>query len=163
MEQKNSEGKPREIKTNVLVPYEIAVGKTWSKFFDYLKEERIMGKRCCKCKRILVPPRTFCPRCFEETDEWVEVSQEGIIETWSYATLKFYGQIPDPPFISAQIRLEGADTGFLHRIAGFDLSDFEKANKIVKLGGKVKAIWRKDKRGDITDLDYFAPIEILSL
>jgi uncharacterized protein len=161
MEQKIEKVKYREIKTEVFVPYEIAVGPTWNTFFEYLKEEKIMGTICNKCKRTFVPPRAFCPRCFDKADEWIEVSQEGIIETWSYATLKFYGQIPEPPFITAQIRLDRADTGFLHRIAGFDLSDFEKANKIVKLGGRVRAVWRKDKHGEITDLDYFAPIEIL--
>jgi len=161
MEQQKPKEKPREVKTVASVPYELAIGPTWSKFFDYLEEEKIMGKKCKKCNRIMVPPRAFCPRCFEETDEWVEVSQEGIIETWSYATLKFYGQIPDPPFISGQFRLDGADTGFFHRIAGFDLSNFDEVNKIVKLGGRVKAVWRKEKMGDIMDLDYFIPIELL--
>ncbi|MBN2283301.1 MAG: Zn-ribbon domain-containing OB-fold protein [Deltaproteobacteria bacterium] len=159
MAKEKPKEKPREIRTEVFVPYEVAVGPTWSTFFDYLKEERIMGTRCSKCKRIFVPPRTFCPRCFEEMEEWVQVADEGTIETWSYATLKFYAQIPEPPFITVQVRLDGCDTGFLHRIAGFDLKDFEKVNRRVKLGGRVKAVWRKKKEGNINDIDYFKPIK----
>ena len=151
--------KPREIKAEVFVPYEVAVGPTWSKFFDYLKEEKIMGTKCKGCDRIFVPPREFCPRCFEDVDEWVELGQEGVIETWSYATLKFYGQIPDPPFVTVQVRLDGCQSGFFHQIAGFDLSDFEEVNKKIKLGGRVRAVWRKEKHGDIRDLDYFEPID----
>ena len=159
MAKEKPKEKPREIRTEVVVPYEVALGTTWTKFFDNLKEEKILGTRCKKCNRVFVPPRAFCPRCFEDTDEWVEVGQEGVVETWSYATLKFYGQIPDPPFVGAQIHLDGCDTGFMHRIAGFDLSDFEEVKKIVKLGERVKAVWSKEKHGDITDIDYFEPVK----
>jgi uncharacterized OB-fold protein len=60
----------RIVKGQVMVPYELAIGKTWSTFYDCLKEEKIMGKKCRKCERVLVPPRSFCPRCFEDMEEW---------------------------------------------------------------------------------------------
>ena len=61
----------REFRAEVVVPYELAVGRTWSKFYDALKEEKILGTRCNGCERVFVPPRTFCPRCFEEMDECI--------------------------------------------------------------------------------------------
>ena len=149
----------RIMKGQVFVPYELALGKTWSYFYDCLREEKIMGTRCRKCSRVLVPPRSFCPRCFEGMDEWVEVSQEGIVETWVYVNMPFFAQELKIPFISAQIRLDGSDAGFTHQIAGIDLSDFDQVRKTVKLGGRVKAVWSKEKKGSILDIAYFEPVK----
>lgn len=148
----------RIIKGQVLIPYELAMGRTWSHFYDNLKEEKIMGKKCPKCSRVLVPPRSFCPRCFEEMDEWVEVSQEGVVETWVYVSMPFFGQKLKIPFVSAQIRLDRSDSGLTHQIGGIDLSNIESVRETVKLGGRVKAIWSKDKKGNILDIAYFEPV-----
>ncbi|MBN2516591.1 MAG: Zn-ribbon domain-containing OB-fold protein [Deltaproteobacteria bacterium] len=150
---------PREFKAEVVVPYELAVGRTWTTFYDTLKEEKILGTKCRKCGRVFVPPRTFCPRCFEEMDEWVEVAQEGVVETWALINMPFYGQQLEIPFVSAQIRLDGSDTGFTHRIGGFDLKDFETVRTRVKLGSRVRTVWSKEKKGGILDIDYFEPVK----
>lgn len=150
---------PREFKAEVVVPYELALGPTWSKFYDNLKEKKILGTRCGKCSRVFVPPRTFCPRCFEEMEGWVEVAQEGVVETWAFINMPFYGQKLVIPFISAMIRLDGSDTGFTHRIAGFDLSDFDMVRERVKLGSRVNAVWSRERKGCILDIDYFEPLK----
>ncbi|NPU85237.1 MAG: Zn-ribbon domain-containing OB-fold protein [Syntrophaceae bacterium] len=147
--------KYREMKAQVTVPYEMAMGRNWHRFFENLKEERIMGTRCGKCSRVFVPPRSFCPRCFEDNEEWVEVGQQGTIETWCYSNLMFYGQTLKPPFIAVQVHLDGTDVGLQHRIAGFDLSDFETVRKRVKSGGRVRVVWSREKKGNIFDIDYF--------
>jgi uncharacterized OB-fold protein len=92
-------------------------------------------------------------------DQWVEVSQEGIVETWVYVNMPFFAQELKIPFISAQIRLDGSDSGFNHQIAGIDVSDFEKVKKTVKLGGRVKAVWSQEKKGSILDIAYFEPVK----
>ncbi len=147
--------KPRELIAQVSVPYEMALGRNWHRFFESLKEEKIMGTQCRTCNRVFVPPRSFCPRCFEDNDQWVEVGQEGTIETWCYSNLMFYGQTLKPPFIAVQVHLDGTDVGFQHRIAGFDLSDFEKVRALVKFGGRVRVVWNPEKKGNIFDIDYF--------
>ena len=46
------------------------------------------GERVCrKCRRTLVPPRMFCDWCYGPTDEWVELPDTGIVETFSIAYL----------------------------------------------------------------------------
>lgn len=150
---------PRVLKAEVLVPYEVAIGRTWSKFYDALKNEKILGTKCGKCRRVFVPPRTFCPRCFQEMEEWVEVGQEGVVETWVLVNMPFYGQRLEIPFVSAQIRLDGSDTGFMHRIAGFNLSDIAVVREKVKLGSRVSAVWSEEKEGCILDIDHFQPVQ----
>ncbi|MEM2031014.1 MAG: zinc ribbon domain-containing protein, partial [Archaeoglobaceae archaeon] len=71
------------------IPFRHYAGVHATKFFEGLKNKKIFGVRCPKCKRVLVPPRAFCERCFVETDEWVEVKDEGVVETLSVTYMKF--------------------------------------------------------------------------
>ncbi len=148
----------KTIKTEIRLPYELAYGATWTKFFEGMGEKKIYGTKCSKCGRVLVPARTFCPRCFVDTDDWVEVSQEGTLKAWSYTNYRFFGMPTEPPFIGALIKLDGTDVNFLHLIGGFDMGDFEKARKTVKTEMKVKAVWKDEREGHIMDIKYFEPV-----
>ena len=147
----------RTIETEVRLPYRLAYGQTWTRFFEGLTEKKIYGTRCHKCDRVLVPARTFCPRCFVDTDEWLEVAQEGIVKSWSLTNYRYFAQPIEPPFISALIQLDGTDTGFLHLIGGFDLTNLEEVRSKIKNGMRVKAVWEDERLGGILDIKHFAP------
>ncbi|MFA6270477.1 MAG: Zn-ribbon domain-containing OB-fold protein [Candidatus Paceibacterota bacterium] len=148
----------KTMKTQLTLPYELAYGDTWTKFFEGMKEKKIYGTKCHKCGRVLVPARSFCPRCFVDTDEWVEVSQAGMLTSWSYANYRFFGMPTEPPFISLLVRLDGTDVDFLHLLAGFDLNNFEVVRKTIKKNMRVKAVWNDERRGDVMDIKYFEPV-----
>jgi uncharacterized OB-fold protein len=148
----------RTIETEVRLPYRLAYGPTWTRFFEGMKEEKIYGSRCPKCERLLVPARTFCPRCFVDMNEWVEVSQEGTVEAWVLTNYRYYGMPVEPPFISALIKLDGTHCNFLHMIGGFELTNLEAVRAKVKNGMKVRAVWEEEKTGHILDIQHFAPV-----
>lgn len=148
----------RTIKTEIRLPYELAYGATWTRFFEGMANQILYGSKCEKCNRVLVPARTFCPHCFVDTKEWVEVSQQGTLTAWSYVNYRYFGQPTTPPFIGALIRLDGTDVDFLHLLGGFDLTDFEKVRKIVKNGMRVEAVWEKERKAHIMDIRYFKPL-----
>jgi len=153
----NKNGHPI-IESDAKIPYEVSLGSTWYRFFEGLKNEKIFGTKCPKCQRVLVAARTFCPRCFVDMEEWVEVSQVGELIAWALTDFEFFGMPTKPPFISAFIHLEGADSNFLHLLGGFDLNNIDAVRKTVKNGMKVKAVWREKKTGSILDIKYFEPI-----
>ena len=76
--------------------YTYFAGESASRFFHELKDKRIMGTRCSKCRRLLVPARAFCDACMERTTEWEAVGPKGKLETFTIITAKFPG-LPDPP------------------------------------------------------------------
>lgn len=161
MQEKAYKFPPKEYKTgkkDITLPYNWALGPTWSRFFDGLKEEKIFGTRCNKCKKLLVPARTFCPGCYEDMVDWVEVSQEGVLETWCLVNYSYYGQPKEPPYIIAQIRLDNTDCGFTHFVGGFDISNIDEVRKRLKAGTRLKAVWNDKKNGDIYDISYFKPL-----
>ncbi|MBN1636459.1 MAG: Zn-ribbon domain-containing OB-fold protein [Deltaproteobacteria bacterium] len=147
------------ITDEVAIPYEVAYGPTWTRFFEGLKNEKIYGSKCEKCNRILVPARSYCPRCFVEIKNFIEVDQEGTVISWVLTEYEYFGMPTKPPFIGALIRLDGTDVNFLHLIGGFDLSDPDNVRKRVKNGMKVKALWNDDKKGTIMDIKYFTPVK----
>ena len=153
----NSKGYPI-LEAEASIPYEVAMGPSWYRFFEGFKEEKIFGTRCPKCKRILVPARSFCSRCFVDMDEWIEVSNEGEVVGWSLTSYHYFGMPTEPPFITAFIRLDGSDNDFNHLVRGFDLTDLNLVTETMKIGTRVKAVWRKEKKGCIMDIEYFEPV-----
>lgn len=129
-------------------------GKSASRFFHELRENRrIMGTRCSKCRRLLVPARSFCDACMERTNEWVEVGPEGTLETFTIITTNFPG-LPPPPIVMAYVTLDGADTALINIVKGVDVSDIgvaaQKLNKLPRV--KVKFI--DEPKGRITDFSF---------
>ena len=146
------------LNTEALIPYEIATGPTWWRYFEEFKKEKIFGTRCPECKRVIVPAWPLCSDCFIETDEWVELSGQGTIIGWSLTNYKYFGMPKDPPFIVAQIRLDGGDTDFWHFIGGLDLTNLDLLTKTLTNGKRVRPVWKKEKKGCVYDIDYFEPI-----
>jgi len=62
--------------------YSWTAGQAISRFLNGLKEGKIYGVKCNKCRRIMVPPRTFCELCYKPIDEWVELKDTGTVLTF---------------------------------------------------------------------------------
>jgi uncharacterized OB-fold protein len=56
-----------------------------SDFTNYLKEGKLMGRRCKNCNALYFPPRAECVKCLapEEDVEWVEFSGKGRLLTYT--------------------------------------------------------------------------------
>ena len=136
-------------------------GPAISRYLRELKNGKIVGKRCKKCERIVLPPRMFCEMCWRPTDEWVYVQDTGTINTfcishvdWKAGRLDIEGGAR--PYTPAVIEIDGASRGegILHMIEEIDPWE-------IKIGMRVKAVWKppEEREGSITDIRYFKPIE----
>ncbi len=139
------------------IHYEHAAGPQAAHFFAALRDEqRILGIRCSQCQRVLLPPRAFCEACFADTDEWVELADTGTV---TGATIQYMGfpGLPEPPYAVGIVKLDGADTGILALLGGVDLQDPEAALEHIGIGCRVKAVWKDEREGRITDILHFEP------
>jgi uncharacterized OB-fold protein len=67
------------------------------------------------------------------------------------------GQARKPPYVYAEIVLDGASTRMIHVI---DIDDLESAKEKIKPGTRVRAIWTDGERqGRVSDIDRFEVIE----
>lgn len=141
--------------TNVIrLPHKYGAGPVVTKFYNGLREGKLLGNVCPKCRKTFVPARSLCPECLVKMDTWVEVSDQGVLVSWAYTDKEFFGSPVKPPFVTALIKLDGADCNFLHLIGG---NLFELKKKLKK-GLKVKAVWNVEKKGHMLDIKYFEPV-----
>ena len=128
----------------------IAIGR----FLAELKNGRIIGRRCHRCRRTLVPPRMFCEQCFRPTDRWVYLKDSGRVNTYSISYLRWDAVRVAEPSIPAVIEIDGASKGmgFMHLLGEVKPDD-------VQVGMRVKAVWQPPRQrvGSIRDIKYFRP------
>ena len=79
---------------------------TIDSFYAYVREGRLMGARCLSCGRLLVPPRPVCPSCYGSEFEWVELSGEGVIESYTVIHVAPPRFQEEAPYIVAVVRLK---------------------------------------------------------
>jgi uncharacterized OB-fold protein len=145
-----------ELPYRLELEYEHAYGPYYGTLFDELAtSRRIMAVKCPSCERALVPPREYCDVCFVRTGEWVDVADTGVIKAFSVIHLEFVGQVREPPYIYAEIVLDGAATRLIHTIGGIDP---QEARRTLKPGARVRAVWKEgtEPTGSLEDIDHFA-------
>jgi uncharacterized OB-fold protein len=152
MEDFWSNAQPIVYEGRIKVPYSWQAGETASYFLTQLRDQgKIWGKHCPRCTKVLLPPRKSCPFCFVDTDKWVEVSDEGVVETF---TLVREGTPLHPlkaPFAYAVILLDGASTGFVHVLSEVEPDE-------IKEGMRIKAVFAENRKGSLLDIAYFKPV-----
>jgi uncharacterized OB-fold protein len=136
--------------------YAWSAGIAYGRFLDELKAGRIIGRRCSRCERIIVPPRMFCEHCFAATDEWVYVKDTGTINTFSLSYLDADANRIKDPILVAVIDIDGASpgVGILHLLGNV-------APDKIDVGMKVKAVWKppEEREGSVTDILFWEPLE----
>jgi uncharacterized protein len=137
--------------------YEHAFGPYYGRLFDEIKHNRrIMGVRTPDGDGALLPPREICDVTHKPTGTWVELKQTGTVRAMSVIHLEFVGQKQPPPYVYAEIMLDGASTRLIHNVAGFDMS---RAKELVKPGTRVRAVWREQRTGALDDISHFEIID----
>jgi uncharacterized protein len=141
---------PLEIPDKMEVFFKYSYGKQ-SRFFRELREnKRIMGAKCVKCGRVYCPPRGDCHLCYEPT-EWVELTGEGTIVSYTIQYVTTSAFIRKVPFICCYVKLDGTDSLLL---TNMEMDDVE----MCRPGMRVKAKFRSERHGTITDF-YFKVLE----
>ena len=135
------------------LPVRSAAGRTGSKFLIELRDNgRIMGLKCTNCRIVYVPPKSVCAKCYGQLDEWVEVSNQGTLLTYTIVNYTYsdYYQTKNAPYALGIIKLDGADTGLCHFVDENDPSN-------LKVGSRVQAIFRDSelREASILDIDHF--------
>jgi len=142
------------------IPFVLDVGETTSRFLTELRDNaRIMATKCPQCGRILLPPRSFCERCFVPMNEWVELEPKGTLEAFTIVSKEYsFSGMPQPPYVLCLVKLGKASTAIPQLLLGVDLSDPKKTAQDLKVGMPVRAVF-KDKREARIDSFYMELIK----
>jgi len=56
---------------------------TIEQFYRFMNEGKLMGAKCKKCGKIMLPPRPICVQCYSENLEWIELKDKGKLLTYT--------------------------------------------------------------------------------
>jgi uncharacterized OB-fold protein len=120
-------------------------------FFKALKDRGVfLGSHCGSCGVTYCPARLFCERCFSELGADTDVGPGGVIESFTVGSTGIEGEPLEEPVMVGLVRLDGADTMFVHFLVDTD-------DPVI--GERVEAVLEpKAKRtGSIRDVRGFRP------
>ncbi|MEV6095445.1 OB-fold domain-containing protein [Nocardia sp. NPDC051981] len=142
--------------TGIVTPVDFSIKHTAAPqeavFLKALMEGRLLGARARMDGKVYFPPRGADPRDGSPTDDYVEVSDKGIVTTFCIVNVPFMGQRLKPPYVAAYVLLDGADIPFLHLVLGVEASE-------VRMGMRVEAVWKPREEWGLSmaNIDHFRP------
>ncbi|MGV9667159.1 Zn-ribbon domain-containing OB-fold protein [Nocardia niigatensis] len=142
--------------TGIVTPIDFSIKHTAAPqeavFLKALMEGRLLGARARMDGKVYFPPRGADPRDGSPTDDYVEVSDKGIVTTFCIVNVPFMGQRLKPPYVAAYVLLDGADIPFLHLVLGVEASE-------VRMGMRVEAVWKPREEWGLSmaNIDHFRP------
>ena len=71
--------------------------------------------------------------------------------------IEFKGQRVPPPYVYAEIVLEGTATRLIHTVGGLSAEDAREGG--VRPGSRVQAVWSDRTTGSLSDIEYFRVLE----
>lgn len=150
---KEKETEKISLKGEIKISYNWSVGKAGERFFTELRDnKKIMGTRCRKCRRVLVPPRIFCEECFVDDMEWVEVEPKGTLVTFGECYMSTDAKRLKEPWMMGIVRLNGSDGGLIHFIG-------EARPEDIRIGMPMEIVFKDEREGSIKDILYFRPVK----
>jgi uncharacterized protein len=129
--------------------YERSAGPVIGRFLGALKDRRIEGVRT-SAGRVIVPPLEYDPETGEPATDFVEVGQSGVVTTHAWIEKPRPNQPLTQPFAWALVRLDGADSAFLHVVAA-------ERREQVRTGMRVRVEWSDARVGSVRDIACFVP------
>ena len=133
--------------------YDCGIG--YGRYFAELKKGRIVGTKCKRCGRILLPARYFCEWCWRPTDEWVYLEDTGTVNTFSICYTDWLARRIKEPELPAMIEVDGSGgVAIMGKLGEVD-------PKEIRIGMRVKAVWKPEgeRIGAITDIKYWEPLK----
>lgn len=136
----------------IYIPNQYSAGAVGSRFLTQLRDrKRILGTKCPTCNRVYVPARSICKDCFGQLRQLVEVSDKGTLLTYTICNEPNSMQPAETPLAYGIVQLDGADTGFVHMLG-------EVEPEQLRIGMRVRAVFREKRDASILDIRYFKPL-----
>ena len=140
------------VEGKMALPYTYFAGRVGSKFITTIRDQKkIMGVKCPKCNKVYVPPRQTCEKDMTDLREnWVDLENTGVVTNYTVVRYDDKHLPGKAPYVLAMIKLDGADTPFVHILHGVKPED-------VKIGMNVEANFADKTTNTILDIAHFQP------
>lgn len=156
LEKVSRPGDVRRWPGSIPVGHRYTPGRAGEVFLTALRDGGVLlGSRCSSCDLVYAPPRAFCERCFAELATDVEVGPGGELVSFTVTFVDVDGSPLEVPVVFGLVRLDGADTVFLHRV-------LDAGDEPLEIGERVEVVLKPDaeRTGSIVDIDGFRLVPV---
>lgn len=142
----------RQISGDIPIYHRYTLGVSGERFFKAIRDRRqLLASPCTSCQDLLLPPKMYCERCFEETSlEWQALTGPGYVRSFTVVHQSLDETPLETPEIVALVSWRGVRGGLIHRLG-------EISPEAVTTGMPVEAVWAENRVGALTDIYYFRP------
>lgn len=102
-----------------------------SQFWDGLKDGILYGTKCKKCGTVMFPPKADCAKCITSDMEWIQLSGEGELITYTINKVPPQSFANYPEYIIGIVKLKEGPRAMAWVI--------EVSPQEIKIGMKLKA------------------------
>lgn len=134
--------------------YNFTAGGATARYLAELKKGKLVGQRCPSCENVYIPPRGSCAACGVATTDEVELTNKATVESFTIVYIPIPNNPIKPPYVIANLVLDGANISFLHLLS-------ECKNEDVRIGMRVEAVWKPEEEWGyaMENIQYFKPID----
>ena len=138
---------------------------TLKNYFDFLKEGKVMGSKCNSCGATFLPPRKLCNECFSTDMEWMELSGEGTLETYSliHVGARYFsnqGYKMREPYCFGTVKMKEGPSISGHIVGPSKEWEYDPENFEIGMKVKAKPLEVEVKGKDVPKIDLgFEPTE----
>lgn len=134
--------------------YNFTAGGATARYLAKLKEGKLVGQRSPATGEVYIPPRGSCPASGLPTEEEVELSDKATVESFTIVYIPIPNNPIKPPYVIANLVLDGANISFLHLLS-------ECKNEDVRIGMRVQAVWKPEEEWGyaMENIKHFKPID----
>jgi hypothetical protein len=138
----------------VYLDYNFTAGTATSRFLNHLRNGKLVGQECPKCSAVYIPARGSCAACGIATEKEIELVDKGTIQSFTIVYIPIPNNPIKPPFVIANLMLDGAHQSFLHLIS-------ECNNDDVRIGMRVQAVWKPEEEWThaMENIRFFRPLD----
>jgi uncharacterized protein len=86
--------------------FDIPTSKT-REFWDSLKKGKLITTKCTRCGEVTFPPQADCPKCMSDEHQWVELSTEATLVTFTRVEVAPASFAGEDPYTIAIAELDG--------------------------------------------------------
>ena len=153
---KPAEGEPEAVtlmEAPTYLDYNFTAGSATTRFLQKIRRGKIVGQRCPCCSKVYVPPRGSCAACGVATNEEIECPNTAVVESFTIVHIPIPGNEIEPPYVVANLVVEGADLSFIHLLSECD-------NGAVHIGMRVEAVWKPESEWGyaMENIRYWKPL-----
>jgi uncharacterized OB-fold protein len=122
------------------------------RFFDALREGRLLGGRVTSTGRVTVPPRSYCDVTGEPVEQLEPVGPGGVVRAITQVMTPF-PNAPKPPYLIVFVQLDGASNACQGYLRGVDATAPPSLDWV---GRRCKAVFAAERTGGWSDF-WFEP------